>query len=72
MSVDVKDQFSLTVENSPALAAEMTLGISIMSLFNMVISGDLTLETFPTHLTWHCVDMGTVNLYRMQFQSSIG
>ena len=29
MSVDVKDQFSLTVENSPALAAEMTLGISI-------------------------------------------
>ena len=67
MSVNVKDQFSLTVENSPALAAEMTLGISIMSLFNMVISGDLTLETFPTHLTWNRVDMGTVDLYCMQF-----
>ena len=65
MSVHVKDQFSLTVENPPALAAEMTLGISIMGLLNMIIPGDLTLETFPTDLTWHCIDMGTVNLYRM-------
>ena len=72
MSVHVKDQFPLTVENPPALAAEMTLGISIMGLLHMIISCDLTLETFPTNLTGHRIDMGTVNLYRMQFQSSIG
>ena len=72
VSVDVKNQLPLAIENSPALSAQVTLGSFLMDLLDVIVPGDLALETFPADLTGHRVDMAAVHLHRVELQGAVG
>ena len=50
----------------------MTLGSFLMDLLDVIVPGDLALETLPTQVTGHRVHMGAVSLHRVELQGSVG
>ena len=50
----------------------MTLGSFFMDLLDVIVPGDLALETLPTQFTGHRVHMAAVSLHRVELQGSVG
>ena len=50
----------------------MTLGSFLVGLLDVIVPGDPTLETLPTHFAGHCIHMASMNLHRVELQGSVG
>ena len=68
----VKNEITFTIEGFSTLSTQMTLGSFLVGLLDVIVPGDPTLETLPTHFAGHCIHMASMNLHRVELQGSVG